>query len=231
VRTWLALACVSLLGCSTVSTDVFDESADAAVTDDTGSTDTSVKPDGVVEQDTAVEPDTWMADTWVTPDTGVKPDTAVDTRPDTLVDTMPDTMPDTTPDGAVTYDNIQCGTGASAKTCTPGTQDCCVTTSSAGRTYTCTAVGATCTGVNLACDDVADCIAQGKPNTVCCGALVNGGTGGVATVSNSTCQAASTCTNMNNRVIICDPKETNPCPNGGMCTLSSQTIPGYYICR
>jgi hypothetical protein len=223
---WLALVLVPFLGCAGVTTDTFDETVFGAVAD--ASVDVA-EDAGQPPADTSLPPpdDAGARDTGIT-----KPDTAVapDTRQDTAV--APDTRPDTTPpplDAPATSD-VQCSNSPTGGTTCSGGQHCCITTSAGGgRNYACQSVilPVTCTGVDLACDATSDC--AGMPGTVCCGTL-NNAMGTTSLVAASSCVAASQCTQMNNRIILCNPSQPNVCPAGRTCKQSSGTLPGYYLC-
>jgi len=124
-------------------------------------------------------------------------------------------------------DDIQCSRGdAGGQSCAPGTHTCCITGAGSNRTFTCRSVlvPAICSGVDLACDDRADCAEQRRPNDVCCGTLSGGTT---PTVTSAAC--ATTCTGTT-KVILCDPREANPCPTGATCRLSATSLPDYFLC-
>lgn len=227
-HSWLALALVPLLGCAAISSDAFGDSVDGAVAEDAS---VDVGEDGSQPPvDTSVPPpvETGIVDTGVIlPDTAVLPDTRPDTRPDTAV--PPDTSPP--PLDAPGTNDVQCGNSPTGGTTCTGGQHCCITTSAGGgRTYGCQTVifPGTCTGVDLGCDSTADC--AGTPGAVCCGTLNNPMGGTTSLVTASSCQAASQCTQMNNRIILCNPSQPNVCPTGRTCKQSSGTLPGYYLC-
>jgi hypothetical protein len=218
---WLALALVPLLGCAAISTDAFDEAVDGAVADAS----VDVSEDGAQPpEDTSVPPpfETGFRDTGVTfPDTAVAPDTRPDTRPDSAPP----------PVDAPAAGDVQCSNMPTGGTTCTGGQHCCITTSASGtRNYGCMTVSfpGMCTGVDLACDNTADC--AGSPGTVCCGTLTNMPGAMSTLVSASSCQAANTCTQTNNRIILCNPSQPNVCPMGRTCKQSTGTLPGYYLC-
>ena len=145
--------------------------------------------------------------------------TTADARPNdgsvsdvSVVDTGVDAAP---------QDGIRCG----ATFCTPGTQVCC---RGAGVNPTFSCVNpAGCQGISqlpIPCDDANDCTAMGRPGDVCC-----------VTVDFSSRAASLACTSAgkcdgNEFVIACNPADADPCPNGGTCSKSSGTLPGYMLC-
>jgi hypothetical protein len=107
--------------------------------------------------------------------------------------------------------------------CAVGTETCC---RSLGPAFACTA-SAGCAAVaqlSVPCDDALDCAALGHPNELCCATTVSN------VVRDVACRKAVDCTLTANRRNLCDPSATDPCPNGGTCKLSTQTMPGFWIC-
>lgn len=104
-------------------------------------------------------------------------------------------------------------------------QVCCY---GASKTGTCT-VQAGCDAIGsfpIPCDSAQDCTDQGQPGTICCAqADQTGAVTSVQCVDPSNCQASNGQTN------LCDPNADNPCPNGGTCSASTVSIPGYDICK
>ena len=85
--------------------------------------------------------------------------------------------------------------------------------------------------VPIQCSSTQTCIGVGLIGSVCCGTLVASGVGG-SVITNTTCTAPASCVSGGSlgKAILCDPGQPNNCPNGGTCKLSSQTMPGDYLC-
>jgi hypothetical protein len=129
---------------------------------------------------------------------------------------------DTGPKGTPLY----CG----QSTCTVPDQECCRTGMLNAYSYTCQMPSAPCTnGLEIPCDKAANCASLGFPNMVCCGHYVPFGQNG-SLVDKVSCQQASSCTQQQQSIILCDPKDLNACPIG-MCVQSMVTIQNYYFCR
>jgi hypothetical protein len=77
----------------------------------------------------------------------------------------------------------------------------------------------------IPCDSTDDCTELGKPDTLCCAQADQSGA-----VTNIECRAPSNCQASNGQTNLCDPAAANPCPNGGTCSPSTQSLPGYYLC-
>jgi hypothetical protein len=130
------------------------------------------------------------------------------------------------PDAGPTIDaavgrTIGCTIDAGNK-CAVGNEVCC---RSAGALLGCTGSGA-CTGITqlaIPCDDALDCTALGHPGELCCASIQSSAVREVA------CRKPSDCT-ASNRRNLCDPAAANNCPNGGTCSLSTQTMPGFWLC-
>jgi hypothetical protein len=191
-----------LAACGGATTTEFFGGGDASTTGG-GGTDATVEEDsGQVEEDGGT----------ILPDTGTVVDAAKDTgKPDT---------------GTSLSDGIQCHRrDAGVVACTPGLQTCCITSAgTGGRNFDCrsTITPVACLGVDLQCDDQADCADQNKPGQLCCARLENNRV--VAAACAEKCAHPGT-------VVMCDPREADPCPNGGSCQLSTQSLPDYYLCR
>jgi hypothetical protein len=145
---------------------------------------------------------------------------------------------DATTDGSPTADarkdsdtpppsgRIQCG----FVTCAVGTEVCCrKSTGPAVQNY-CSAPAACVSSplqqtVAIPCDDAADCTALGKPGTVCCASLDQN-----AQVTEITCREPRDCRSQQGRYNLCDKNAADPCPNGGTCKPTNQTLPGYNLC-
>jgi hypothetical protein len=143
------------------------------------------------------------ADTAVPPDSGAGDSGASDTGSDSMnMDTF------------VLCGNMKCPTPA---------QGCCRTDGGNSSVNTCLSQNQSqCGGLFIRCDDSTDC-PQGD---VCC-AHYNG----FNIADKIECKAASTCNAQNTSTIVCDPNDPKSCPNGGMCTFSTITLPGYFICK
>ncbi len=132
---------------------------------------------------------------------------------------IPEAGPDTSPPPL----KIQCGNAQ----CKVGVDVCC--RSGFGNfTYKCVPNAGQCQGSNsivLECSNAESC-----PDTmdVCCAPLAQQGQAFVAT--GTLCAAPSQCTGQDH-VIVCDPQAINNCPNGGNCSMSTITLPGYDICK
>jgi hypothetical protein len=131
-------------------------------------------------------------------------------------------------DSGIVDPGIACGNAE----CTPGVQVCCRTGDpTTGFNYLCTDQN-TCAGINVGslaipCDDQQDCVTAGaKAGDVCC---VTADTSGNA--SQVACQNPTECTQQLGRTWVCDPAVQNACPTGLSCVQSTQTLPGYDICR
>jgi hypothetical protein len=125
----------------------------------------------------------------------------------------------------ITNVTVTCGSGGDpgilcgSAYCDPAAgQLCCVTSGVP-------ACATSCTGGNTIpykCDDEADCVAQGQPNNICCGAL----SGGIAV--NVYCTKPSLCTSP--KVYYCDPGVAGECPTGTTC-LAASSPAGYHSCQ
>lgn len=122
----------------------------------------------------------------------------------------------------ITGGSVQCSDGA----CNiDSSQICCYSNDT--QSGTC-GPSSTCGGDNqfpIPCDSADDCTELGHPNTVCCAS--NSQSGNVTGVE---CKPASNCDATQGQTNLCDPAASNPCPNGGTCTPSTISLPGYYIC-
>jgi hypothetical protein len=124
--------------------------------------------------------------------------------------------------GPITGGGVQCTDGPCA---IDSSQICCY--SIATQSGTC-GISATCSGDNqfpIPCDSTDDCTELGQPNTVCCAQADQAGN-----VTNVECKPASNCDAKQGQTNLCDPAASNPCPNGGTCTPSTVSLPGYTIC-
>lgn len=109
----------------------------------------------------------------------------------------------------------------SGVTCNLQTELCC---RSAGG-YACQSPQASCNGMEIPCAEARDCAALGQPGTLCCASYNQQNR-----VDGVSCMPVSDCVFDQGFVVVCDPSESDPCPNGGKCTLSSVTFPGFYLC-
>jgi hypothetical protein len=175
---------------------------------------------------TPIVPDGSTTDAYVPPPA----DAGKDAPTPPPVDAGKDAMPPP-PDAGPKTSPVAC---QNAGSCTAPGQVCCRTqVSFMNFTYACT-TGAACMGngtLALPCDDANDCAVLGAPGQVCCADLISAGQTLVA--SKLSCKPANQCTlqSMPAGVIVCDPKDPNACTGGQTCQQSSQTLPGYYICR
>jgi hypothetical protein len=128
-----------------------------------------------------------------------------------------DTHDSVVPDSGSTDTVVACG----FQKCQTPVEACCRTDGGNGFMYSCTAQNQVCTGLLIPCDDATDC----KQGEVCCAFVVN------TIAVNVTCQASATCTPQSSSAIVCNPNDPKSCPNGGTCTLSTVTLPSYYICK
>lgn len=104
-------------------------------------------------------------------------------------------------------------------------QVCCYGVSKTG---TCTSQSG-CVGDGtfpIPCDSTQDCSDEGMPGTICCATADQTGA-----VTNVECVDPSNCQSSNGQTNLCDPNAADPCPNGGTCSASTVSIPGYDICK
>ncbi len=163
----------------------------------------------------------------VTVDSGVVKDSGTDAKKDADV---PDAPPPATP-------IILCGpplTSPQAKCDASKKEFCCRRGDAQPYKYGCETDETACADVNdvpIRCSTTQTCTGQGLIGSVCCGTLVaSSGSGSV--ITNTSCVAPNTCVSGGSvgKAVLCDPNAPNNCPNGGTCKLSSQTMPGYYLC-
>lgn len=109
----------------------------------------------------------------------------------------------------------------SGNTCDLATQTCCRTVAGTA----CQSPQATCNGMDIPCAEARDCVATGQPGTLCCASFNDQNR-----VDGVSCRPTSDCVVDQGYVVVCDPAESDPCPNGGKCTLSTVTFPGFYLC-
>lgn len=113
-------------------------------------------------------------------------------------------------------------TPKSGGTCDLLSEVCCWTGTSTAK---CQTPQTDCLGVRVPCASEGDCAARGKAGTVCCATF------GATTIANDvSCRDPDNCTLSQNRTIVCDPNDSDPCPKGGDCTLSTSSLNGFYIC-
>lgn len=135
-------------------------------------------------------------------------------------------MKDVRPDMGPMKSYVSCGMNM----CGVPEQLCCRGGQFMPYSYTCQSPGDPCVGLQIPCDKAANCDALGFPGQVCCAHYIP--FGGNGTIADSvSCKPSNQCTQMQSSIILCDPKDQNPCPNGGQCVLSQGTIPGYYFCK
>jgi hypothetical protein len=123
---------------------------------------------------------------------------------------------------------IQCGT----MVCPVPGKECCRQDPGGGQfVYQCMDPGVCVQQANspltIPCDDTLDCEKAGHAGQLCCVTAAADGGGGADEI---VCRAPIDCTKQLGRTNLCDPNAPNPCPNGGQCKPSTQTIPGYNIC-
>jgi hypothetical protein len=157
-------------------------------------------------------------------------DTGLDTNvPDVAPPPPIDAAPDVTPPPSPV---LACGGAVNpAKKCDALTELCCRTGTGAPYNYDCITDPQKCMNsgdVPLNCATNENCIAQGHPGTFCCASLIASGNGTIA--YDVSCLPKAQCTAGNAKAMLCNPNAPNPCPNGGNCKLSAQTLTGYYIC-
>jgi hypothetical protein len=121
---------------------------------------------------------------------------------------------------------IYCGANASSQAiyCSTKNQECCGTkaTNDPNFDLTCVALGGTCAGVPIHCDDQTDCLG----GQVCCGQFDQ--TKGYLSVG-----CATTCGNSGSTtgVRLCDPgAQVDECLSIGMTCSESQSLTGFYRC-
>ena len=114
-----------------------------------------------------------------------------------------------------------------ATKCTVGIEECCRQT--IGNTHDFSCVGSNeCMGddaLGIPCDQNSDCAALGHPDRLC---YVTVDLAGLATEVR--CRIPAVCVSSFRRTNLCDPSDTNPCPNGGTCVPSSVSLPGDQLC-
>ena len=95
--------------------------------------------------------------------------------------------------------------------CVVGSGFCCLDLCTAGA-GTCHPLSRACSGceVELGCDDALDCVGSG-PTGVCCVALDATGK-----PTRGACQTLKDCQE-SPHLILCDPVQSAPCPNGASC--------------
>jgi hypothetical protein len=82
---------------------------------------------------------------------------------------------------------------------------------------------------HLSCATPFDCNASDPQGKVCCAAPGDN----VTQVGSSSCTSPDACAQISGSLVLCDPKDTTPCPGGGSCTpLGVELLPmGYFGCR
>lgn len=127
-------------------------------------------------------------------------------------------------DGAAFDANVRTPLGCSPKsgnTCDLQAQICC----RGFNGYACQAPQAQCTGLQIPCAQASDCAARGLPGDVCCGAFDHNNR-----IYDVSCIPSDQCLLENMHVVICNPNDTDPCPNEGKCGYSTETLPGFGLC-
>jgi hypothetical protein len=161
---------------------------------------------------------------------GMTPDTGTMPLPDASTPPVDASEPhDTAPppvDSAPPDPGVMCADAPNGS-CTVPAESCCVeglgtTTQPVG---TCMQAGECFQGVEVPCDNAAECdeIDPGQ-GEVCCGTV-----DGNSIVSQVQCSAPGDCADSSN-IILCDPNESTSCPTGTTCRQSTRTLPGYYLC-
>ena len=131
---------------------------------------------------------------------------------------------DVAPDAPTLTAKIACGPSLK---CDAVTEICCDHVGS-GSQWECVTDVSQCNGgsdVPIECSNHEDCVAQGTADYICCANTVQGGS--CTQVTDVSCMAT------------CDPNAgqiqigcsmTDPCPNAGVCKISTCSLPGYPIC-
>ena len=161
-----------------------------------------------------------------TPKDAARDNNVPDAMPPPPVDAAPDVLPPPT-------SAIACGGAVNPpKKCDAVTELCCRTGVSSAYVYGCIADPKDCLNsgdVPFTCSNDQNCVAQGLVGNVCCASIIGNGNGGTVAYDVS-CAPKASCYGGNQKLIVCNPQAPTPCPNGGSCKLSSQTLNGYYIC-
>ncbi len=113
-----------------------------------------------------------------------------------------------------------------AANCVVGTQTCCAERKNGSLVGECKDLNK-CTGtgkIPISCDGDDDCQVIKKDSVCCVTFQVTGQATGVS------CAEAKDCTNSTYRTRTCDPVAKNVCDVGDVCRLSTNTLPGYYLC-
>ena len=119
---------------------------------------------------------------------------------------------------------IFCGTnGGRDVNCEVGVASCCATLGPTSTSYECLPRGSPCAGLDLGCNDTADC-----GGDICCARFDS--TLGYTSV---TCQTSCNSTTRAEMLRFCDPTAaTDECAaSGRVCTGTSLSLPGYFFCR
>jgi hypothetical protein len=126
--------------------------------------------------------------------------------------------------GATTDTGVKCGMSG---VCSVPTEVCCRPNRNGGPASDgCTKAGA-CAGLEIPCDDAADCAAAGQPGFVCC--LAADSLGRAASIQ---CTEPGSCGGiLVSGAPLCDRAVGGSCPDGTSCLPSQQTLRGYDICR
>ena len=160
------------------------------------------------------------------PETGKTGGSVVDARTDgsPTLDGATDGLPhDAPPVDASPPPVIVCN----AANCAVGTQTCCAEHKNGSIRGECKDLNK-CTGTGkfgISCDGDDDCQVI-KKDSVCCVtfSLQTGQATGAS------CAEVKDCTNNTTRTRTCDPTAKNICDTGDVCRLSTNTLPGYYLC-
>lgn len=152
---------------------------------------------------------------------------AVDSGDEAGNDATPDAGLDARVDAPPPYSPLGCGKG----TCNAVTQGCCREGNGSGAspyTYVCVSDAAACTSgsaIVVPCDRAANCVAQGKPGTVCCANTFNTRATAVACVAPAACPVDAA-------TLVCGPGDDELCAaHGWACLPSIDTITGWDICK
>ena len=107
---------------------------------------------------------------------------------------------------------------ASGATCDLKSNVCC--RQPATDLFLCQAAALPCVGLKIPCAEEADC----PKGNVCCGTVSGGAVVGIQ------CRKPTECRNNQNRVILCNADDADPCPIEGVCQASVGTLVGYDLC-
>jgi hypothetical protein len=161
----------------------------------------------------------------MTPDTGMMQQPDASSPPHDASEPPHDSAPPPV-DSAPPDPGVQCA-DAPGGHCSVPDESCCVEGLGGATTPvgTCTQSGECFQGVEVPCDNAAECdeIDPGQ-GEVCCAT-----TDATGVATQVACAAPSDCMDTTNAV-VCDPNDSTACPAGTTCRQSTRTLPGYYLC-